>query len=267
MPLYVILFPVSFLHLPVLAGQSQQFGLKLAAVLPGFLQLRLRVLQLRRQVFAGGGQAGHLLAQRQRLRAQLAYLLQQAVTFASASSRSLSARAMSSSACSRAARAPASACFTAACHSSPSWPVSSCASSGGSVFNAADGVRGEGCHGLAPVSQGMAPSYARYEKYTIQFIHTIHTVQNLHTLFLFSWSDPVSGGYGSSSPSAQRYIPSAQHAVPHSVAHGTICCVVSLDCDAPRRGGKQRYDDFLRWYTSGKSFIQIKSDPYETGMR
>ncbi|KAA9650384.1 hypothetical protein F7G05_29130, partial [Escherichia coli] len=31
MPLYVILFPVSFLHLPVLAGQSQQFGLKLAA--------------------------------------------------------------------------------------------------------------------------------------------------------------------------------------------------------------------------------------------
>ncbi|EKH32366.1 hypothetical protein ECFRIK1997_5974, partial [Escherichia coli FRIK1997] len=138
---------------------------------------------------------------------------------------------------------------------------------GGGVFNAADGVRGEGCHGLAPVSQGMAPSYARYEKYTIHTIQFIHTVQNLHTLFLFSWSDPVSGGYGSSSPSAQRYIPSAQHAVPHSVAHGTICCVVSLDCDAPRRGGKQRYDDFLRWYTSGKSFIQIKSDPYETGMR
>lgn len=46
-------------------------------------------------------------------------------------------------------------------------------------------------------------------------------------------------------PSAQRYIPSAQHVVPHTVAHGTICCVVSLDCDAPRRGGKQRYDDFL----------------------
>ncbi|EFB3085503.1 hypothetical protein D3931_23345 [Escherichia coli] len=49
----------------------------------------------------------------------------------------------------------------------------------------------------------MAPSYARYEKYTIhtiQIIHTmqfIHTVQNLHTLFLFSRSDPVSGEVGS----------------------------------------------------------------------
>ncbi|EMX11711.1 hypothetical protein ECP029943810_5216 [Escherichia coli P0299438.10] len=55
----------------------------------------------------------------------------------------------------------------------------------------------------------MAPSYARYEKYTIhtiQFIHTIHTVQNLHTLFLFSWSDPVSGGSGSSSPPTQRHL-------------------------------------------------------------
>ena len=79
--------------------------------------------------------------------------------------------------------------------------------------------------------------------------------------------DPKKVSYGSSSPSAQRYIPSAQYVVPRTVAHGTICCVVSLDCDAPRRGGKQRYDDFLRWYTSGKSFIQIKSDPYETGMR
>lgn len=57
--------------------------------------------------------------------------------------------------------------------------------------------------------------------------------------------DPKKGSYGSSSPSAQRYIPSAQYVVPHTVAHGTICCVVSLDCDAPRRGGKQRYDDFL----------------------
>ena len=64
-----------------MAGQGQQFGLKLTTVLPGLLQLRFRVLQLRRQVFAGGGQAGHLLTQRQRLRAQLAHLLQQAVTF------------------------------------------------------------------------------------------------------------------------------------------------------------------------------------------
>ena len=55
----------------------------------------------------------------------------------------------------------------------------------------------------------------------------------------------VTVSHDSSSPSAQRYIPSAQHVVPHTVAHGTICCVVSLDCDAPRRGGKQRYDDFL----------------------
>lgn len=61
----------------------------------------------------------------------------------------------------------------------------------------------------------------------------------------FSRSDPKKGSSGSSSPSAQRYIPSAQHVVPYTVAHGTICCVVSLDCDAPRRGGKQRYDDFL----------------------
>ncbi|EHV28698.1 hypothetical protein ECDEC5B_3459 [Escherichia coli DEC5B] len=53
----------------------------------------------------------------------------------------------------------------------------------------------------------MAPSYARYEKYTIhtiQFIHTIHTVQNLHTLFLFSWSDPVSGGVGSPRTASAR---------------------------------------------------------------
>lgn len=67
MPLYVILFPVTFLHLPVMAGQGQQFGLKFTAVLPGSLQFRFRVLQLRRQVFAGGGQAGHLLEQHRQL--------------------------------------------------------------------------------------------------------------------------------------------------------------------------------------------------------
>ena len=55
----------------------------------------------------------------------------------------------------------------------------------------------------------------------------------------------VTVSHGSSSPFAQRYIPSAQHVVPHTTASGTICCVVSLDSDAPRRGGKQRYDDFL----------------------
>ncbi|MDR5941921.1 hypothetical protein, partial [Escherichia coli] len=65
-------------------------------------------------------------------------------------------------------------------------------------------------------------------------------------LLLFSHhADPVSGGYGSSSPSAQRYIPSAQHVVFRSAANDTICCVISLTFDAPRRGGKQRYDYFL----------------------
>ncbi|MEF5560880.1 hypothetical protein U9926_25050, partial [Escherichia coli] len=31
----------------------------------------------------------------------------------------------------------------------------------------------------------------------------------------------------------------------NSAADDTICCVISLTCDAPRRGGKQRYDYFL----------------------
>ncbi|MDR4267972.1 hypothetical protein FOG24_29715, partial [Klebsiella grimontii] len=59
----------------------------------------------------------------------------------------------------------------------------------------------------------MAPSYARYEKYTIhtiQFIHTIHTVQNLHTLFLFSRSDPISGGPGSAFRPPARCGPATQ---------------------------------------------------------
>lgn len=33
----------------------------------------------------------------------------------------------------------------------------------------------------------------------------------------------------------------------NSAAIDTICCVISLTCDAPRRGGKQRYDDFLSY--------------------
>ena len=81
----------------------------------------------------------------------------------------------------------------------------------------------------------------------------IQPLRHLATASLTMVSLPVNPGppylagvsYGSSSPFAQRYIPSAQHVVPHTVAHGTICCVVSLDCDAPRRDGKQRYDDFL----------------------
>ncbi|HFM0522283.1 TPA: hypothetical protein ACG597_004801, partial [Escherichia coli] len=58
-------------------------------------------------------------------------------------------------------------------------------------------------------------------------------------------ADPVSGGYGSSSPPTQRHLPSAQHVVPDSAADDTICCVISLTSDASRRGGKQRYDYFL----------------------
>ncbi|MEI8451344.1 hypothetical protein WCU95_23965, partial [Escherichia coli] len=57
--------------------------------------------------------------------------------------------------------------------------------------------------------------------------------------------DPKTPGYGSSSPPTQRHLLSAQHVVSHSAAHDTICCVISLTCDAPRRGGKQRYDYFL----------------------
>ncbi|HFR7760094.1 TPA: hypothetical protein ACHXXN_003283, partial [Shigella sonnei] len=64
-------------------------------------------------------------------------------------------------------------------------------------------------------------------------------------LRLFFRADPVSGGSGSSSPPTQRHLLSAQHVVSHSAAYDTICCVISLTCDAPRRGGKQRYDDFL----------------------
>nr|WP_250113180.1 hypothetical protein [Escherichia coli] len=62
---------------------------------------------------------------------------------------------------------------------------------------------------------------------------------------LFPRADPVSGGSGSSSPPTQRHLLSVQHVVSHSAAHDTICCVISLTCDAPRRGGKQRYDYFL----------------------
>lgn len=61
----------------------------------------------------------------------------------------------------------------------------------------------------------------------------------------FSRSDPKKGSSGSSSPPTQRHLLSVQHVVSHSAAHDTICCVISLTCDAPRRGGKQRYDDFL----------------------
>jgi len=41
------------------------------------------------------------------------------------------------------------------------------------------------------------------------------------------------------SPAAQRHLPSAQHVVLNLAVNDTICCVISLTCDAPRRGGKQ----------------------------
>ncbi|ENT7077767.1 hypothetical protein ACF6G3_005054, partial [Escherichia coli] len=67
----------------------------------------------------------------------------------------------------------------------------------------------------------------------------------IHILVFFCNADPVSGCSGSSSPPTQRHLLSAQHVVLNSAADDTICCVISLTCDAPRRGGKQRYDDFL----------------------
>ena len=57
--------------------------------------------------------------------------------------------------------------------------------------------------------------------------------------------DPKKVSHGSSSPAAQRHLPSAQHVVLNLAVNDTICCVISLTCDAPCRGGKQRYDDFL----------------------
>ena len=45
--------------------------------------------------------------------------------------------------------------------------------------------------------------------------------------------------HGSSSPAAQRHLPSAQYVVLNLAVNDTICCVISLTCDAPRRGGKQ----------------------------
>ncbi|HFV6199755.1 TPA: hypothetical protein ACH9WV_004835, partial [Escherichia coli] len=70
-------------------------------------------------------------------------------------------------------------------------------------------------------------------------------IVNFTLIFLFLQEDPKTPGYGSSSPPTQRHLPSAQHVVPDSAADNTICCVISLTCDASRRGGKQRYDDFL----------------------
>lgn len=78
------------------------------------------------------------------------------------------------------------------------------------------------------------------------FCKNTHELMRFLTLISLSHlKDPVSGGYGSPTPPTQRHLPSAQHVVPDSAADDTICCVISLTCDAPRRGGKQRYDYFL----------------------
>ena len=61
----------------------------------------------------------------------------------------------------------------------------------------------------------------------------------------FSLADPISVSYGSSSPPTQRHLLSAQHVVLNSAADDTICCVISLTCDAPRRGRKPLCGDFL----------------------
>lgn len=83
------------------------------------------------------------------------------------------------------------------------------------------------------------------EKFLYAHILNLTSPWQVKYLTLDENAGSVTVSHGSSSPSAQRYIPSAQHVVPHTTARGTICCVVSLDSDAPRRGGKQRYDDFL----------------------
>ncbi|HCN5101180.1 TPA: hypothetical protein N6W72_005113 [Escherichia coli] len=77
----------------------------------------------------------------------------------------------------------------------------------------------------------------------------------------------VTVSHGSSSPSAQRYIPSAQHVVHHATA--VALYVVLYPWTVMRRAGAENSDMMISsvWHTSGKSFIQIKSDPYETGMR
>ncbi|EOX6215735.1 hypothetical protein ACPSMC_005030 [Escherichia coli] len=67
--------------------------------------------------------------------------------------------------------------------------------------------------------------------------------------------DPKKGSYGSSSPSAQRYIPSAQYVAPHTVAMALY--VVLYLWAVMRRAGAENSDMmiFSAWYTSGKSFI------------
>ncbi|EAA4823869.1 hypothetical protein DPO88_12825 [Salmonella enterica subsp. enterica] len=63
----------------------------------------------------------------------------------------------------------------------------------------------------------MVPSYAWCKKYTIHelhiihTVHTVHTVQNIHTLLLFSWSDPKTPGPGSSILSTPPGALSPQH--------------------------------------------------------
>lgn len=43
----------------------------------------------------------------------------------------------------------------------------------------------------------------------------------------------------------QRHLPSAQHVVLNLAVNDTICCVISLTCDAPRSSRKQCFAYFL----------------------
>ncbi|EAS0937006.1 hypothetical protein FCJ47_22185, partial [Salmonella enterica] len=63
---------------------------------------------------------------------------------------------------------------------------------------------------------------------TIQLIHTVHTVQILHTLSLFSRSDPKTPGSGSDGNSPARSGPLTQDVAVLSAAGDAICCVTAL---------------------------------------
>ncbi|EFB2184651.1 hypothetical protein FIL86_22815, partial [Escherichia coli] len=70
-------------------------------------------------------------------------------------------------------------------------------------------------------------------------------------------------------PLPPHSVTSRQHSMQCLIQLPMALYVVLYLWTVMRRAGAENsdYDDFLRWYTSGKSFIQIKSDPYETGMR
>ena len=128
-----------------MAGQASSSAWKLTTVLPGLLQLRFRVLQLRRCSPVAVGQttcSRNSSASARSSRTSCSRRSRSATTSRSTARLAFGAAVRqrliplwSAGQCrrrpARAPPSPASTCFTAACHSSPSWPVSSCASSGG----------------------------------------------------------------------------------------------------------------------------------------